>query len=89
MSNYYDELRREIVENKQDSLVAETELENEKKNLIDRFKNGVGEDLRNNIQYYSKPILHKKPFKIRFKTFVNKIKYILFGGDYNGTETYI
>lgn len=89
MSNYYDDLRREITENKQDALVAETELENEKKNLIDRFKNGVSEDLRNNIQYYSKPISYKKPFKIRFKTFINKIKYILFGGDYNGTETYI
>lgn len=89
MSNYYDDLRREIAENKQDALVAETELENEKKKLIDRFKNGVGEDLRDNIQYYSNPIPYKKPFKIRFKTFISKIKYILFGGDYNGTETYI
>lgn len=84
MSNYYDDIRKEIMTNKQDAMVAETELENEKKILVDRFKNGVGDDLRNNGQYYMRPISYKKPFKIRFKSFVSKIKYILFGGDYDG-----
>lgn len=85
MANYYDSIRKEVMTNKQDALIAETELENEKNILVDRFKNGVGNELRNDIQYYTKPIPIKKPFKLKFKAFLDKIRYILFGGEYDGT----
>lgn len=84
MANYYDSIRKEVMTNKQDALIAETELENEKKILVDRFKNGVGNELRNDTQYYTRPIPIKKPFKLKFKAFLSKIRYILFGGEYDG-----
>ena len=84
MSNYYDSIRKEVLNNKQDAMIADAELENEKNILVERVKNGVGEDLRNNVQYFSRPTLYKKPFRLRFKAFLDKIKYILFGGEYDG-----
>ena len=84
MSNYYDSIRKEVLNNKQDAMIADAELENEKNILVERVKNGVGEDLRNNVQYFSRPIPYKKPFRLRFKDFFVKIKYILFGGEYDG-----
>ena len=85
MSNYYDSIRKEVLNNKQDAMIADAELENEKNNLVERVKNGVGEDLRNNVQYFSRPTSYKKPFRLRFKAFFKKIRYVLFGGEYDGT----
>lgn len=84
MSNYYDSIRKEVLNNKQDAMIADAELENEKNILVERVKNGVGEDLRNNVQYFSRPTPYKKPFRLRSKAFFDKIKYILFGGEYDG-----
>ena len=84
MSSYYDSIRKEVLNNKQDAMIADAELENEKNILVERVKNGVGEDLRNNVQYFSRPTPYKKPFRLRFKAFFDKIKYILFGGEYDG-----
>lgn len=88
MPNYIQEMEREINENKQDAIMAEVELQNAKYNFIDEIKNGLGEEIRKYNCYQSKPIKYKKPFKLRFKGIVDKIKYVIFG-DNNGTETYI
>lgn len=87
MSNYTQEMEREINENKQDAVTAEVELQNAKYNFIEEIRNGLGDEIRK-YNIYQKPIKYKKPFKLRFSEFLNKIKYVIFG-DKNGTETYL
>ena len=41
MSNYYDSIRKEVLNNKQDAMIADAELENEKNIPVERVKNGV------------------------------------------------
>lgn len=88
MGNYKQEMEREINENKQDAVIAEVELQNEKYNFIEEIKNGLGEEIRKYNIYQTHPIRYKKPFKMRFKSFIGKIKYVIFG-EKNGTETYL
>lgn len=38
MSNYYDSIRKEVLNNKQDAMIADAELENEKNILVERVK---------------------------------------------------
>lgn len=87
MSNYTQEMEREINENKQDAVTAEVELQNAKYNFIEEIRNGLGDEIRK-YNIYQKPIKYKKPFKLRLSEFLNKIKYVIFG-DKNGTETYL
>lgn len=88
MGSYKQEMEREINENKQDAAIAEVELQNEKYNFIEEIKNGLGEEIRKYNIYQVQPIKYKKPFKMRFKSFIDKIKYVIFG-DKDGTETYL
>lgn len=88
MPNYKQEIEREINENKQDAIMAEAELQNAKYNFIDEIKNGLGDEIRKYNYYQSQPIRYKKPFNIRLKNVLNKIKYVIFG-DKDGTKTYI
>lgn len=87
MANYRQEMEREINENKQDAVIAEVELQNEKYNFIEEIKNGLGDEIRR-YNIYQTPIKYKKPFKMRFKSFIDKIKYVIFGSK-DGTEAYL
>ena len=67
-------LNKEIQKNKQDKIVSEGELENQKKIFADNLR----QHNRNEILFENKPLPLKKPFKVKWREFINKLK-IVFG----------
>ena len=83
------DIKRELERNKQDSIISEIELQNEKNSLIVRMQSSLGQELKNfnpNERHFFKI---KKTLSSRLKDFFNKIKYVIFGEQEDGTQTYI
>lgn len=73
-----DEIQKEFLKMKNDSLVDEITTINAKTKFADSLLNGdIGTELKNCNMYYlqTKPL--KIPFKIKFKNFIDRLKNIL------------
>ncbi len=75
--NKEDELTIELTKKKAEEMVIKKELETAKQSFIKDLENGVGDELRNDLNYINKPIKLKKPFKLRMKLFFYKLNKVL------------
>lgn len=73
-----DELKIELAKNKADEFVIKKELEAEKNKFIANLvENGLGNEIKNaNTYNLNIPVKFRKPFKIKFKEFLNNIKKV-------------
>ena len=83
------DIKRELERNKQDSIISEIELQNEKNSLIVRMQSSLGQELKNFNHNERHDFKIKKTLSSRLKDFFNKIKYVIFGEQEDGTQTYI
>lgn len=83
------DIKRELERNRQDSIISEIELQNEKNSLIVRMQSSLGRELKNFNPNESHVFKIKKTLSSRLKDFFNKIKYVIFGKQEDGTQTYI
>ena len=83
------EIKRELERNKQDSIISEIELQNEKNSLIVRMQSSLGQELKNFNPNERHVFKIKQTLSSRLKDFFNKIKYVIFGEQEDGTQTYI
>ena len=83
------DIKRELERNKQDSIISEIELQNEKNSLIVRMQSSLGQELKNFNPDERHVFKIKKTLSSRLKDFFNKIKYVIFGEQEDGTQTYI
>ena len=83
------DIKRELERNKQDSIISEIELQNEKNSLIVRMQSSLGQELKNFNPNERHVFKNKKTLSSRLKDLFNKIKYVIFGEQEDGTQTYI
>ena len=69
------ELMIELSKNKADEIVVKQELEKSKNDFINEIKYFIGDEIKSG--YYNKPVKYKKPFRIKFNNFINRIKSVL------------
>ena len=73
------DIKRELERNKQDSIISEIELQNEKNSLIVRMQSSLGQEHKNFNPNERHVFKIKKTLSSRLKDFFNKIKYVIFG----------
>ena len=70
------EIEIEIAKNRADEIVSRRELDAEKKKMIDKMLNGMGDEIRKTSGDIPKPVKIRKPFTVRLWEFFNKINRI-------------
>ena len=83
------DIKRELERNKQDSIISEIELQNEKNSLIVRMQSSLSQELKNFNPNERHVFKIKKTLSSRLKDFFNKIKDVIVGEQEDGTQTYI
>lgn len=76
------EIQKEYEKVKNEKIIGDVTIDNLKNNFAEQLLNSqIGEELKKCDKFYTIPQKKKIPFKIRFKNFINKLKFVL-----NGTE---
>lgn len=68
-------LQKEVEKVKLDKVVAETELENNKKSFAEELKKGLAEEIHEYAKY-SNPVVVRRKLWYRIKMFLWKLMYI-------------
>lgn len=69
------ELMLELSKNKADEIIVKQELERNKNEFIKDIQTSLGQEIKSG--YYNKPIKYKKPFSVKFKEFIIKLKTVV------------